>query len=58
MAVRRVRGGVAFYGFPCHMNGAVPIADSLAKIRVPVMLFNGAKDVAHRSEACPPSIPP
>ena len=36
-------GGVAFYGLP-YMNGAVPIADSLAKIRVPVMLFNGAKD--------------
>ena len=36
-------GGVAFYGLP-YMNGAVPIADSLAKIKVPVMLFNGAKD--------------
>jgi carboxymethylenebutenolidase len=36
-------GGVAFYGLP-YMNGAVPNADSLAKIRVPVMLFNGAKD--------------
>ena len=36
-------GGVAFYGLP-YMNGAVPIADSLAKIKVPVMLFNGSKD--------------
>jgi carboxymethylenebutenolidase len=36
-------GGVAFYGLP-YMNGAAPIADSLAKIRVPVMLFNGGKD--------------
>jgi carboxymethylenebutenolidase len=36
-------GGVAYYGLP-YMNGAVPIADSLAKIKVPVMLFNGAKD--------------
>jgi len=36
-------GGVAYYGLP-YMNGAAPIADSLAKIRVPVMLFNGGKD--------------
>ena len=36
-------GGVGFYGLP-YMNGSVPIADSLAKIRVPVMLFSGAKD--------------
>lgn len=36
-------GGVAFYGLP-YMNGAVPDADSLAKIRVPVMLLSGAKD--------------
>ena len=36
-------GGVAFYGLP-YMNGAVPIRDSLAKIKVPVMLFNGSKD--------------
>jgi carboxymethylenebutenolidase len=36
-------GGVAYYGLP-YMNGAAPNADSLAKIRVPVMLFNGAKD--------------
>ncbi len=36
-------GGVAFYGLP-YMNGAVPVGDSLAKIKVPVMMFNGAKD--------------
>jgi carboxymethylenebutenolidase len=36
-------GGVAFYGLP-PMNGAVPHADSLAKIKVPVMLLNGSKD--------------
>jgi carboxymethylenebutenolidase len=36
-------GGVAFYGLP-YMNGAVPNADSLKKINVPVMLFNGSKD--------------
>jgi len=36
-------GGVAFYGLP-YMNAAVPDADSLAKIRVPVMLLNGSKD--------------
>lgn len=36
-------GGVAFYGLP-YMNGAVPDNDSLSKIRVPVMLFNGSKD--------------
>jgi carboxymethylenebutenolidase len=36
-------GAVAYYGLP-YMDGAVPIADSLAKIGVPMMLFNGAKD--------------
>lgn len=36
-------GGVAFYGLP-YMNGAVPIADSLAKIKTPIMLLSGAKD--------------
>ncbi|HEX5438937.1 MAG TPA: dienelactone hydrolase family protein [Gemmatimonadaceae bacterium] len=36
-------GGVAYYGLP-YMQGSVPIADSLAKIRVPVMLLSGAKD--------------
>ena len=36
-------GGVAFYGLP-YMNGGTPIADSLAKIKAPVMLLSGAKD--------------
>jgi carboxymethylenebutenolidase len=36
-------GAVAYYGLP-FMNGAVPNADSLAKIRVPVMLLNGSAD--------------
>jgi carboxymethylenebutenolidase len=36
-------GGVAFYGLP-PFNGQVPDADSLAKIRTPVMLLSGAKD--------------
>jgi carboxymethylenebutenolidase len=36
-------GGVAFYGLP-HMTGAAPTADSLAKIKMPVMLLNGSKD--------------
>lgn len=36
-------GGVAFYGLP-YMNGAVPNADSLAKISKPVVLLNGSKD--------------
>jgi carboxymethylenebutenolidase len=36
-------GGVAYYGLP-YMDGATPIRDSLAKIKVPVMLFNGSKD--------------
>jgi carboxymethylenebutenolidase len=36
-------GGVAFYGTPYVTDGR-PDADSLAKIRVPVMLLNGAKD--------------
>jgi carboxymethylenebutenolidase len=40
---RGFAGGVAYYGLP-YMNGPAPIADSLAKIRVPVMLFSGAKD--------------
>lgn len=44
-------GGVAFYGLP-YMNGATPIRDSLAKIKVPVMLFNGSKD-ARISAAMP-----
>jgi len=37
-------GGVAFYGLP-YMNGAVPNGDSLAKIKVPVMMFGGATDM-------------
>jgi carboxymethylenebutenolidase len=36
-------GGVAYYGLP-PFNGAVPNADSLAKIKVPVMLLSGSKD--------------
>src|SRR5205814_8129177 len=35
-------GGVAYYGLP-YMSGAVPIADSLAKISKPVVLLNGSK---------------
>jgi carboxymethylenebutenolidase len=40
---RGFSGGVAFYGLP-YMNGAVPAADSLAKITKPVMLLSGSKD--------------
>src|SRR5262245_38270603 len=36
-------GGVAFYGAP-PLNGRVPNADSLGKIKTPVMLLNGSKD--------------
>jgi carboxymethylenebutenolidase len=36
-------GGVAFYGAP-PLNGPVPNADSLTKIKTPVMLLNGSKD--------------
>jgi carboxymethylenebutenolidase len=36
-------GGVAFYGTP-YATGAVPNADSLAKITKPVMLLSGSKD--------------
>ena len=36
-------GGVPYYGSPPSDNG-VPAADSLAKIRVPMMLLNGSKD--------------
>ena len=53
--VKGFSGGVAFYGLPYTSGGtpatattaAVPatiISDSLAKIRVPVMLLNGTKD--------------
>lgn len=53
--VRGFSGGVAYYGLP-YMSGGSPatptqaavpatiVADSIAKIRVPVMLLNGAKD--------------
>jgi carboxymethylenebutenolidase len=36
--------GVAFYGSFPYMDGAVPIGDSAAKIKVPVMLLSGSKD--------------
>ena len=36
-------GGVAYYGLP-YMSGPVPNADSLAKIKTPVMLLSGSKD--------------
>jgi carboxymethylenebutenolidase len=53
--VKGFSGGVAYYGLPYTSGGspatattaAVPatiIADSLAKIKVPVMLLNGSKD--------------
>ena len=50
---RGFSGGVAFYGLP-YMNGAVPIADSLARITKPVMLLNGSKDA--RIAAAMPAI--
>ena len=37
-------GGVAFYGGFPYMNGAVPVADSMARIQKPVMLLSGSKD--------------
>ncbi|CAN5519844.1 dienelactone hydrolase family protein [soil metagenome] len=37
-------GGVAFYGAFPYMSGAVPAADSMAKIQAPVMLLSGSKD--------------
>ena len=36
-------GAVAYYGLP-YMDGPKFIGDSLAKIKVPMMLFNGSKD--------------
>lgn len=36
-------GGVAYYGLP-YMDQGGPIADSLARIQVPVMLLSGSKD--------------
>lgn len=47
-------GGVSFYGAFPYSNGAVPVADSLAKIKAPVMLLNGSKDA--RIAASMPSI--
>ena len=41
---RGFSGGVAFYGSFPYMNGAVPIADSMAKISAPVMLLSGSQD--------------
>jgi carboxymethylenebutenolidase len=37
-------GGVAFYGGFPYNNGPVPNADSMAKIKTPVMLLSGTKD--------------
>lgn len=39
-------GGVAFYGGFPYMSGtpAMPVADSMAKIRTPLMLLSGSKD--------------
>ena len=37
-------GGVSFYGAFPYMNGATVAADSMAKIRAPVMLLSGSKD--------------
>lgn len=53
--VKGFSGGVAFYGAPFMAGGspatattaavpASPVADSLAKIRTPLMLLNGSKD--------------
>lgn len=53
--VKGFKGGVAFYGLPYMSGGspatataaavpATPNADSLARIKVPVMLLNGSKD--------------
>ncbi|MBV6523089.1 MAG: hypothetical protein MNPFHGCM_03256 [Gemmatimonadaceae bacterium] len=61
--VKGFSGGVAFYGLPYTSGGssatatspAVPasiVADSIAKIKVPVMLLNGSKD-ARISAAMP-----
>lgn len=53
--VKGFSGGVAFYGAPFAAGGrpatatepavpAMPVADSLARISVPIMLLNGSKD--------------
>jgi carboxymethylenebutenolidase len=44
-------GTIGYYGLP-YMNGAVPNADSIAKIKVPTMLLNGTGD-ARISAAIP-----
>ncbi len=36
-------GGVAFYGTP-YMSGSTVLADSIARIKMPVMLLTGSKD--------------
>lgn len=41
--IKGYSGSVAYYGLP-YMNGAVPNKDSLAKIKVPMMLLSGQKD--------------
>ncbi len=41
--IKGYSGSVAFYGLP-YMTGAVPNKDSLAKVKVPMMLLSGAKD--------------
>ena len=46
-------GGVAFYG-TAYLNGAVPIADSIARINKPVMLLSGTRDA--RITAAMPAI--
>ena len=54
--VKGFSGGVSFYGSPFAAGGrqatatepavpAQPVADSLARIKVPVMLLNGSKDM-------------
>jgi len=49
-------GGVAFYGNFPYMSGtpATPLADSVAKVRMPVMLLNGSRDA--RIAAAMPAI--
>jgi carboxymethylenebutenolidase len=41
--IKGYSGSVAYYGLP-YMTGAVPNKDSLAKIKVPMMLLSGAND--------------
>jgi len=44
--IKGYAGGVAFYGNFPYMSGtpAAPVPDSLAKIKMPVMLLNGSRD--------------